>query len=102
MDLLTLTEIRRAAQNGSVLARVHVQVDASTAKSTREGKPYCELGLAAAPAPQNSARRPKRQRAGARPRASGCEHSEIDAGRQAILRAGPRRRLRPHDAPGLE
>jgi 3'-5' exoribonuclease len=46
MDLLTLSEIRRAAQSSAVLARVHVQVDASTAKSTREGKPYCELGLA--------------------------------------------------------
>src|SRR5437660_5811656 len=46
MDLLTLSEIRRAAQGGSVLARVHVQVDASTAKTTRELKPYCELALA--------------------------------------------------------
>src|SRR5436305_14447291 len=46
MDLLTLSEIRRAAQGGSVLARVHVQVDASSAKSTREGKPYWELALA--------------------------------------------------------
>jgi 3'-5' exoribonuclease len=46
MDLLTLGEIRRAAQNDTVVARVHVQVDASTAKSTREGKPYCELALA--------------------------------------------------------
>ncbi len=46
MELLTLSEIRRRAQNGSAAGRVHVQVDASTPKSTREGKPYCELGLA--------------------------------------------------------
>ena len=46
MDLMTLTEIRRAAQNGAVPARVHVQVEAATAKMQREGKPYCELGLA--------------------------------------------------------
>ena len=46
MDLLTLSEIRRRAQSGTVTARVHVQVDASAPKSTREGKPYCELGLA--------------------------------------------------------
>src|SRR6059036_558085 len=46
MNLLTLTEIRRAAQNGAVPARVHVQVEAATAKTQREGKPYCELALA--------------------------------------------------------
>src|SRR5207248_1275831 len=46
MDLMTLTEIRKAAQNGAVPARVHVQVEAATAKMQREGKPYCELGLA--------------------------------------------------------
>src|SRR5438270_1431278 len=46
MDLMTLTEIRRAAQNGAVPARVHVQVGAATAKTQREGKPYCELALA--------------------------------------------------------
>jgi hypothetical protein len=46
MDLMTLTEIRRAAQNGAVPARVHVQVEAATAKMQREGKPYCELVLA--------------------------------------------------------
>jgi len=43
---MTLTEIRRAAQNGAVPARVHVQVEAATAKTQREGKPYCELALA--------------------------------------------------------
>ena len=46
MNLLTLTEIRREAQNGAVPARVHVQVEAATAKMQREGKPYCELALA--------------------------------------------------------
>jgi 3'-5' exoribonuclease len=46
MNLLTLTEIRREAQNGVVPARVHVQVEAVTAKTQREGKPYCVLALA--------------------------------------------------------
>src|SRR5213594_4910326 len=46
MDLMTLTEIRRAAQNGAVPARTRVQVEAATAKTQREGKPYCELSLA--------------------------------------------------------
>ena len=46
MDLLTLTEIRRAAQKGAVRARVHVQVESAAPKLTREQKPYCELSLA--------------------------------------------------------
>jgi 3'-5' exoribonuclease len=46
MDLMTLTEIRRAAQNGAVPARVHVQVESATPKLTREQQPYCELSLA--------------------------------------------------------
>jgi len=46
MDLMTLTEIRRVAQNGAAPARVHVQAEAATAKTQREGKPYCELVLA--------------------------------------------------------
>lgn len=46
MELLTISEIRRRAQSGSVFARVHVQVNAAEAKATREGKPYCELNLA--------------------------------------------------------
>ena len=47
MDLKTLSEIRRAAQSGKpVPARVHVQVDAATAKFTREQQQYCELTLA--------------------------------------------------------
>src|SRR5947209_12573059 len=46
MQLLSLSEVRRAAQNGAVTARVHVQVESATPKVTREQKPYCELGLA--------------------------------------------------------
>jgi 3'-5' exoribonuclease len=47
MELKTLSEIRRAAQNGKPLeARVHVQVDAAAPKFTREKKEYCELTLA--------------------------------------------------------
>jgi 3'-5' exoribonuclease len=46
MQLMTLSEIRRAAQNGPVNARVHVQVESAAPKLTREQKPYCELSLA--------------------------------------------------------
>src|SRR5215471_7672489 len=46
MNLLTLTEIRRATQNGATSARVHVQVENATPKLTREQQPYCELALA--------------------------------------------------------
>src|SRR5881227_2837023 len=49
MDLLTLTEIRRAASRtggSAVPARVHVQVESATPKLTREQQPYCELTLA--------------------------------------------------------
>ena len=46
MNLLTLTEIRREAQNGPVTSRVHVQVESVTPKLTREQQPYCELSLA--------------------------------------------------------
>jgi 3'-5' exoribonuclease len=47
MQLLSLSEVRRHAQSGApVEARVHVQVEASAGKSTRDGKPYCELALA--------------------------------------------------------
>jgi 3'-5' exoribonuclease len=46
MSLMTLTEIRRAAQQGAVSARVHVQVQNASAKLTRDGKPYCELTVA--------------------------------------------------------
>lgn len=46
MQLMTLSEIRRGAQEGVVEGRVHVQVEAAAAKVTREQKPYCELSLA--------------------------------------------------------
>jgi 3'-5' exoribonuclease len=46
MNLMTLSEIRRAAQSDPVEARVHVQVEAATPKLTREQQPYCELSLA--------------------------------------------------------
>lgn len=46
MDLMTLSEIRRATQEGPVTARVHVQVEAAAARTTRDQKPYCELALA--------------------------------------------------------
>ena len=46
MNLMTLSEIRRAAQNDPVPARAHVQVEGATPKLTREQKPYCELSLA--------------------------------------------------------
>ena len=47
MDLKTLSQIRQTAQNGQgISTRVHVQVEAVADKTTREGKPYCELTLA--------------------------------------------------------
>jgi 3'-5' exoribonuclease len=46
MNLMTLTEIRRAAQSDPVDSRAHVQVETATPKLTREQKPYCELSLA--------------------------------------------------------
>ena len=46
MDLMTLSEIRRATQDGAVPARVHVQVETAAARLTRDQKPYCELALA--------------------------------------------------------
>src|SRR5206468_5707188 len=46
MQLMTLSEIRRAAQSGPVAARMHVQVESAAPKFTREQKPYCELSLA--------------------------------------------------------
>src|SRR5947209_2840706 len=46
MDLMTLTEIRRAAQNGAVPGRVHVQVESAAPRLTHEQQPYCELTLA--------------------------------------------------------
>ena len=46
MQLMTLSEIRRAAQRGPVSATVHLQVEAAAPKLTREQQPYCELTLA--------------------------------------------------------
>jgi 3'-5' exoribonuclease len=46
MQLMTITEIRRAVQRAPVTARVHVQVESATPKTTREQQPYCELALA--------------------------------------------------------
>jgi 3'-5' exoribonuclease len=45
-ELLTLSEVRRRAQDGFVVARVHAQVENASARMTREGKPYCEINLA--------------------------------------------------------
>jgi 3'-5' exoribonuclease len=45
MQLLTLIEIRRAAQSDPVTGRAHVQVESAAAKLTREQQPYCELVL---------------------------------------------------------
>ena len=46
MQLMSITEIRRAVQSGPATARAHVQVEAATPKTTREQQPYCELILA--------------------------------------------------------
>src|SRR5205085_2555337 len=47
MQLLSLSEVRRHAQNGAAVeARVHVQIEGVASKVTREQKPYCELHLA--------------------------------------------------------
>lgn len=43
---MTLSEIRRAAQNGPVAASVHVQVESAAGDVTREQKPFCKLVLA--------------------------------------------------------
>src|SRR3954469_1524980 len=45
-ELLTISQIRRRAQDGFVTARLHAQVESASAKATREGKPYCEISLA--------------------------------------------------------
>ena len=45
-SLMTLSEVRRATQNGAATARVHVQVESVAAELTREQQPYCKLGLA--------------------------------------------------------
>src|ERR1044071_2889534 len=46
MQLMTLSEIRRATQRDAITARAHVQVESVAAELTREQQPYCKLGLA--------------------------------------------------------
>ncbi len=46
MNLMTLTEIRRATRQEPVTAKVHVQVESIATRLTRDQKPYCELSLA--------------------------------------------------------
>ena len=46
MDLLTLSELKRAAMAGRVEAVIHGQIDSITRKETREQKPYWEVSLA--------------------------------------------------------
>lgn len=46
IELLTISEIRRRAQDGFVTARLHAQIESAEQKMTREGKPYCGLDLA--------------------------------------------------------
>ena len=50
MDLLTITDLKRAAQQGRAEGRVHAQVEAITKKETRELKPFWEITLADAQA----------------------------------------------------
>ncbi len=45
-ELLSISQIRRRAQDGFVNARVHAQVESASAKMTREGKPFCEVNVA--------------------------------------------------------
>ena len=46
MQLMSLSEIRRATQRDAITARAHVQVESVAAELTREQQPYCKLGLA--------------------------------------------------------
>lgn len=46
MELFTITDLKRTAQEGRTEARVHAQVEAVNRKETREGKPFWELVLA--------------------------------------------------------
>jgi 3'-5' exoribonuclease len=45
-DLLCITQLRRAAQQSRVEARIHVQIESIAQKETRDGKPYWELIVA--------------------------------------------------------
>ena len=46
MDLLPIVQLKRAAADGRVEARVHAQVESLTRKDTREGKPFYAAVLA--------------------------------------------------------
>jgi len=46
MELFTITNLKRAVQEGRVEARIHAQVESLTKKETREQKPFWELTLA--------------------------------------------------------
>ena len=46
MDLLTITDLKRAAQQGRAEARVHAQVEVINKKETRDQKPFWEITLA--------------------------------------------------------
>src|SRR5436309_10588586 len=46
LQLMSISEIRRAVQGSPETARTHVQVESATPKTTREQQPYCELILA--------------------------------------------------------
>ena len=50
VEILTIANLKRAAQDGHAEARVHGQAQALTRKETRDGKPYWELALADAEA----------------------------------------------------
>ena len=50
MEIFTITNLKRAVQEGRVEARVHAQVEALVKKETRENKPFYELTLADAQA----------------------------------------------------
>ena len=46
MDLLPIVQLKRAAADGRVEARVHAQIESLTRKDTREGKPFYAAVLA--------------------------------------------------------
>ena len=46
MQLMTLSEIRRAAHSEPITARTHVQIESVATELTREQQPYCKLGIA--------------------------------------------------------
>jgi len=50
MELLTISDLKRAVQEDRVEARIHAQIDALNRKETREQKPFWELTLADAQA----------------------------------------------------